>query len=88
MRMLVAVLVTSAAFGTWAETSFPQVNQLLSGIFDDVGAIAQSFSGGPDDPRGPVVDVATRNQDARRLEAATEKANQLADTLHHIADGR
>ena len=88
MRSLLAILMLGAGLGGWAGTSVPNVNQLLAGIFDDVGAIARSFSGGPDDPNGPVVSVATRNQDAERLHAATEKANQLADELQHLQDGR
>jgi hypothetical protein len=88
VRTLVSVVALAAALGGWAGTSVPPVNQLLAGIFDDVGAIARSFSGGPDDPNGPVVSAATRNQDAVRLQAATVKANQLANELQHLKDGR
>jgi len=88
VRTILAVVALSAALGGWAGTSVPRINQLLAGIFDDVGGIARSFSGGPDDPNGPVVSAATRGQDAERLQAATDKANQIADELQHLKNGR
>jgi hypothetical protein len=88
VRTLLAVLALSAGLGGWANSSIPHVDQLLAGIFDDVGAIANSFSGGPDDPQGPVVNTATRSQDEERLQAATDKANEVADELQHLRDGR
>ncbi len=86
--MLLAVIALSAAFGGWAGSSVPRVNELLGGIFDDVGSIARSFSGGPDDPNGPVVSARTRNQDAQLLESATDKANRLASEIEHVRDER
>ncbi len=88
MRTLLAVIALSAALGGWAGSSVPRVNELLGGIFDDIGGIAKSFSGGPDDPNGPVVNAVARDQDAARLQAATDKANQLADELQQLRDGR
>ena len=84
MRTLVALIVASVALGGWAGTSFPRVNALLSGIVEDVGGIARSFSGGPNDPHSPVIDAVTRSQDAQRLQAATDKADQLAQEVQKL----
>jgi hypothetical protein len=84
VRTLVVILILGAAVGGWTGTSFPHITELLGGIFDDVGEIARSFTGGPDDPHGPVVDAATRSQDAQRLQAATDKADQLAQELQRL----
>src|SRR5437588_5159282 len=54
-----------------------RVRDLLVGIFEDVGSIANSFSGGPDDPQGPVRDDRALNKDSERLDSASRKANQL-----------
>ena len=64
--------------------SFAHVEELLTGIFDDVGAILTSFSGGPDDPNGPVTNGTTLSKDAARLDAASHKAQDLVVELNRI----
>lgn len=54
------------------------------GIFQDVGAILNTFAGGPDDPHSPVTDQQTLKQDSERLNAATRKANELASELSNL----
>jgi hypothetical protein len=65
-----------------------RVENLLVGIFEDVGDILRSFEGGPDDPNGPVRNSATLAQDSARLDAATLKANQLAVELQNLQAGK
>ena len=61
-----------------------RVRDLLVGIFEDVSSIGNSFSGGPDDPQGPVRDDRALNNDSARLDAATRKANQLGSELSRL----
>jgi hypothetical protein len=61
-----------------------RVRDLLVSIFEDVDAIFNSFSGGPDDPKGPVRDQTALNEDSSRLAAARHKADQLAVELSKL----
>jgi hypothetical protein len=61
-----------------------RVRELVTGILQDVGAILNSFAGGPEDPKGPVNDRNTLATDAARLDSATQKANQLASELSRL----
>ena len=92
MRTLLTVVFASTVLGVSAGPVLginPQrVENLLLGIFEDVGDIFRSFEGGPDDPRGPVQNSATLAQDAARLDAATRKANQLAIELQNLQAGK
>jgi hypothetical protein len=60
---------------------------LLLGIAQDVDAIFNSFSGGPDDPNGPVSNSVTLAQDRERLDAATRKASELATEVSNLQNG-
>jgi len=64
-----------------------RVRDLLAAIFEDVASIADSFSGGLDNPRNPVSDPNTLKRDSERLDAATRKANQLSQVLDSIRNG-
>jgi hypothetical protein len=64
-----------------------RVRELLAAIFEDIASIADSFSGGLDNPRNPVSDPSTLKRDSERLDAATRKANQLAQVLDTIRNG-
>jgi hypothetical protein len=81
MRVLLTGLLASAIIGTSAVGLSPDARDLLAGIFQDVGAILNSFSGGPDDPSNPVANSATLKQDSEHLDSATQKAEQLATEL-------
>ena len=75
--------------GSGAALNLPQlhhVQELLIGIFEDVAGIADSFAGGPNDPRSPVVDKRALGSDKARLDSATSRANQLADELTRLRD--
>jgi hypothetical protein len=90
VRKLVLILGTCAWLGASGHLPSPaalndaHVRELLSGIFEDVGAILTSFSGGPEDARGPVQDRSTLMRDSNRLDAATRKAEQLATELSKL----
>jgi hypothetical protein len=64
-----------------------RVRELLAAIFEDIASIADSFSGGLDNPRNPVSDPNTLKRDSARLDAATRKANELAQVLDTIRNG-
>jgi hypothetical protein len=81
MRVLLTGLLASAILGTSAVGLSPGARDLLAGIFQDVGAILNSFAGGPDDPKNPVVNSVTLQQDSQHLDSATQKAEQLATEL-------
>jgi hypothetical protein len=85
MRSLLLIAIASVVFGgTSLGGSAQRIEDLLTGIFQDVGAIANSFEGGPDDPHGPVTNAAARTQDQARLDAATDKAQRLAGELQQL----
>ena len=87
MRVALTAILASLIIGTWAGATVglnAHARELLTGIFDDVGAILNSFAGGPDDPSNPVTNQATLKQDAARLDSATRKANQLATELNNL----
>jgi hypothetical protein len=92
LRTILTVIFASAVLGVSAGPMLgvnPQrVENLLLGIFEDVGDILRSFEGGPDDPKGPVQNSATLTQDSARLDAATRKANQLAVELQNFQAGK
>lgn len=73
-------ILASAILGASVGLS-PHARDLLAGIFQDVGAILNTFEGGPNDPHNPVTDPQTLKQDSQRLDAATRKANELASEL-------
>jgi hypothetical protein len=79
--MLFAVSVGGASGYALRMPQLDRARDLLTGIFDDVAAIANSFAGGPDDPHSPVVDRTALAQDKAHLDAATQKAQALADEL-------
>jgi hypothetical protein len=68
-------------------TPFVRVRELLTAMFDDIASIADSFSGGLDNPRNPVSDPVTLKRDSDRLDAATRKAHELAQVLETIRNG-
>lgn len=80
------IVVGASAGASVGPASLQHVRELLSGIFEDVAAIANSFDGGPDDPKSPVTNAATLNDDAERLNSASRKAQDLADELNRIKD--
>ena len=91
MRALVAIVAACVIVGASAGTSIgpasiQHVRELLSGIFDDVGAILNSFNGGPNDPASPVTNATALNNDVARLNAASGKAQDLAAELQRIKD--
>ena len=57
---------------------------LMAGIAQDVAAIFESFAGGPADPHSPVYDRAALETAADHLDAATRKAQELADELDKL----
>jgi hypothetical protein len=79
-------ILAVAVFASSAVGLDGHARDLLVGMFDDVGAILQSFEGGPNDPRGPVNNQETLRRDARDREAATEKARQLANELGRLTN--
>jgi hypothetical protein len=85
LRLVVSALLASTILGTSVGLS-PRGRDLLLGIFQDVGAILNSFAGGPNDPQSPVTDQRTLKQDSERLDAATRKANELASELTKMSD--
>jgi hypothetical protein len=88
VRTLLTTLALVTVVGTSAGASMGvdgrRVEALLSSIFRDVGSILSSFAGGPDDPKNPVTNSVTLQRDAQRLDAATQKANALADELQKL----
>jgi hypothetical protein len=86
MRVLLTALLASAILGTSAVGLSPHARDLLSGIFQDVDAILNSFAGGPNDPRSPVTNSITLKQDSDRLDSATQKAQQLATELGKVGN--
>ncbi len=81
-----SVLVGGSAGGVLGVNA-QHAEQLLTGILQDVGAILQSFEGGPDDPKSPVTNKSSLAEDQARLSAASAKANELAIELQRIQDG-
>jgi len=79
-----AITLVGGSAGATMGINGQRVEKLLEGIFQDVGAILQSFEGGPDDPTNPVANSATLQKDSQRLDAATRKANDLADELNKL----
>jgi hypothetical protein len=79
------VLGTSA--GPAVGIDFLHVRELLGGIAQDVDAIFNSFAGGPNDPNGPVSNSRTLAQDSAHLQAAQQKASELANELSNIQNG-
>ena len=80
--MLASLIIGGSAGATVGLNA--HARDLLNGIFQDVGAILNSFAGGPNDPTNPVTNKATLTQDAARLDSATRKANQLATELNNL----
>ena len=91
MRVALTWILAPLIIGTSAGATVglnSDARELLTGIFEDVGAILNSFAGGPDDPTNPVTNQATLKQDAARLDSATRKANQLATELNNLRSPR
>jgi hypothetical protein len=84
VTFVAAITLVGSSAGATLGINSQRVEKLLEGIFQDVGAILQSFEGGPDDPKNPVTNRATLQQDSQRLDAATRKANDLADQLNKL----
>jgi hypothetical protein len=74
-------VVLGVSAGTAARVDPHRISELVTGIFEDVSAILQSFARGPDDPSSPLTNQSTLRDDAARLDAATRKANELANDL-------
>jgi hypothetical protein len=81
MGILAAAILGTSAIGLDANA-----RDLLVGMFDDVGAILQSFEGGPNDPRSPVNNQDTLQRDSAYLDSATQKAQQLAYELGRLTN--
>jgi hypothetical protein len=64
-----------------------QVRDLAAGLTDDVGSLMDTFSDGFDSPQSPVNNPVALKQASARLEAATNKANQLVAELQTIRNG-
>jgi hypothetical protein len=96
LRALLAFIAACAILGGSAGVAFGsearQAQDVLTGIFEDIGDILNSLAGGPNDPRNPVTNENALRQDAQRLNEATQKASQLAAELSNlpseIANGR
>jgi len=84
VTLVAALTLVGGTAGATLGVDSQRVEDLLVGIFQDVGSILNSFAGGPDDPKNPVTNAATLHQDAARLDAATRKANELADELNKL----
>jgi len=87
----IAILLSAVLGGSGVALQLPpfqRAEELLSGIFDDVGAIYVSFAGGPNDPHSPVVDGRTLERDRGHLSDASSKAEQLATELSRLRDGK
>jgi hypothetical protein len=85
--LVFASIVVGGSAGGLLGVNAQHAEQLLTGILRDVGAILQSFEGGPDDPRSPVTNASSLAEDQARLDAASRKANELASEMQHIQDG-
>jgi hypothetical protein len=85
--LVVASVVVGGSAGGVLGANAQHAEQLLRGILQDVGAILQSFEGGPDDPKSPVTNASSLAQDRARLDAATQKASELATEIQKIQDG-
>jgi hypothetical protein len=86
LRSLLLIAIASVVLGGSAGASLgggntQRIVDLLTGIFQDVGTIANSFAGGPNDPRNPVNSSAVLNQDRAQMDDATDKARLLAGEL-------
>jgi hypothetical protein len=79
-------ILAAAVLGTSAMGLDAHARDLLVGMFDDVGAILQSFEGGPTDPGSPVSNQETLQRDAEYLDSATQKARQLATELGSLTN--
>jgi hypothetical protein len=87
LRVILTWILAPLIIGTSAGATVglnTHARELLTGIFEDVGAILNSFAGGPDDPTNPVTNQATLKEDAARLDSATRQANQLATELNNL----
>ncbi len=82
--LIAAAVLLGSSGGAVARLNTQRVQDLLGGIFQDVATIVESFSGGPNDPRGPVSDSGTLARDKASLDAATQKANDLAAELSKV----
>jgi hypothetical protein len=67
-------------------TAAGRVRDLLTSIFQDIGAILGSFANGPDS-RNPVTDAGALKEAAGHLDSATSKATQLASELDTLENG-
>ena len=85
--LVFASVVVGSSAGGLLGANAQHAEDLLAGILRDVGAILQSFEGGPDDPKSPVTNASSLAEDQAHLDAATRKADQLATELQHIQDG-
>jgi hypothetical protein len=70
-----------------APSELEHVESLIEAIADDMVAIANSFSGGPNDPHGPVSDPYTLKQDQARLAEATDNARALLLEMQKLQRG-
>lgn len=90
MRTLLTLIVALAALGlsagSVAGVNAQHAQELLTSILQDVGAILNSFAGGPDDPGNPVSNPATLARDQSLLDAATRHAEELATELQQSFD--
>ncbi|HEY1292655.1 MAG TPA: hypothetical protein VGJ60_06130 [Chloroflexota bacterium] len=90
MRAIFILIAASVVLGTSAGpmlgANTQRAEELVVGILQDVVAILSSFAGGPDDPQGPVTNSATLARDSARLDAATQKANELASEMRSLQD--
>ena len=87
LAIVAAGIIVGASTGTSiGPASMQHVRELLSGIFDDVGAILNSFNEGPGDPASPVTNATALNNDVARLNSASGKAQDLAVELQRIKD--
>lgn len=91
MRTLVTLIAAGVLAGSAAGPSLvadrQHVQDLLTGILQDVGAILNSFTGGPDDPKSPVTNRSTLQQDVAYLDAASQQAQELANELNRPENG-
>jgi hypothetical protein len=85
--LIFASVVVGGSAGGLLGVNGQRAEQLLTGILQDVGAILQSFEGGPDDPKSPVTNASSLAEDRARLNDASSKASELASEMQHIQDG-
>jgi hypothetical protein len=85
--LIFASVVVGGSAGGVLGVNAQHAEQLLAGILQDVGAILQSFEGGPDDPKSPVTNTSSLAEDQARLDAASQKASELATEMQKMQDG-